>query len=1059
MVQLSQSSPTGDGQLIRDIKSQSEHGLSSLQSSLSSTATPLQVYETYLENGYVSLKHKIRNIEKKKVKLEDYRDRLRNGEELNQDQLEAVQKYEEVLHNLEFAKELQKTFSALNQDLIKAQKKSLRREQVQRLEAEKKRLHKVLQIQYLLQSFSQDHIQGDFKDGLNGAMHLSFKEQDYLTKFAKLICHKRFKHMSLEDEMDQSAGYFWNLLEGNEKTVAGTTYKHLKDLIARMLDCGYFENVPNPPPEKKPEVLPEKPLKTEIHKVTKLDELVRAQESFVECVKPDRDCQELSIRPIVLRANQMRPTEVQKMEDVKYIKPEAIKAWPAATIVKPPEPKRWQTPHSLISLTKPWQGPVSTPQPEALPLKICEPEPPKERRERVQKQTSDLKPANQVKEAKLPAVVNGQIPVKKRDVPAPICVGHQSPTVGNSQVPRVLSQPAAEFCSSPTLPKDPELRKQKINDLIDEIKGTYNFMQDSMLDFEFPSKGSPQQLPKGSPQQLPKGSPQQLPKGSPQQLPKGSPQQLPKGSPQQLPKGSPQQLPKGSPQLPKGTPQQLPPESPPKVLIEAMPIQKDPIKQPQELSPVPASEELERDTACPVTPEPVDLPSDHPSTVRSPVNLPASPVHELEAISTEHMYVTSPRLTDPPLERNLTPVNLPSSRIQSPKTPTNMSILQLQQEETALSRSPPMSPHTSPFQSMPAVFKVNAPLRKEMEVKEDVPYPVEYQQTFSTASTQTLPHGLLDMNGSDPRSLMQEPLPGPYSSGASPVNSGSLPCYTSTPNILPRLSQPCVTRGGTIRGTSRGGRILTNGYRCQTTFKGPETFRGAQCVPNGMYGHGPCPGRDFPVTQVISRDANAHLCHKRSVTPSTRSTARNWNDTQLGSPEHEESFNSTDSGQGDSRNMTSVDMSMNNQATILPVHVYPLPQQMRVAFSAARTSNFAPGTLDQPITFDLLLNNLGDTFDFQMGRFMCPVNGTYVFIFHMLKLAVNVPLYVNLMKNEEVMVSAYANDGAPDHETASNHAVLQLFQGDQIWLRLHRGAIYGSSWKYSTFSGYLLYQD
>lgn len=43
-----------------------------------------------------------------------------------------------------------------------------------------------------------------------------------------------------------------------------------------MLDCGYFENVPNPP-EKKPEVLPEMPLKTEIPKVTKLVEIVRAQ--------------------------------------------------------------------------------------------------------------------------------------------------------------------------------------------------------------------------------------------------------------------------------------------------------------------------------------------------------------------------------------------------------------------------------------------------------------------------------------------------------------------------------------------------------------------------------------------------------------------------------------------------------------------------------------------------------------------------------------------------------------------------------------------------------------
>lgn len=181
----------------------------------------------------------------------------------------------------------------------------------------------------------------------------------------------------------------------------------------------------------------------------------------------------------------------------------------------------------------------------------------------------------------------------------------------------------------------------------------------------------------------------------------------------------------------------------------------------------------------------------------------------------------------------------------------------------------------------------------------------------------------------------------------------------------------------------------------------------------------------------------------------------------MSSPERDnETFNSGDSGQGDSRSVTPVDVPVTNAAaTILPVHVYPLPQQMRVAFSAARTSNLAPGTLDQPIVFDLLLNNLGETFDLQLGRFNCPVNGTYVFIFHMLKLAVNVPLYVNLMKNEEVLVSAYANDGAPDHETASNHAILQLFQGDQIWLRLHRGAIYGSSWKYSTFSGYLLYQD
>lgn len=184
--------------------------------------------------------------------------------------------------------------------------------------------------------------------------------------------------------------------------------------------------------------------------------------------------------------------------------------------------------------------------------------------------------------------------------------------------------------------------------------------------------------------------------------------------------------------------------------------------------------------------------------------------------------------------------------------------------------------------------------------------------------------------------------------------------------------------------------------------------------------------------------------------------AAGWSDSsQVSSPDREETVASGDSGHGDSRSLTPAEVP----TALLPLHVCPLPPQMRVAFSAARTSNLTPGSLDQPVAFDLLLSNLGQTFDLQLGRFACPADGTYVFIFHLLKLAVNVPLYVNLMRNEEVLVSAYANDGAPDHETASNHAVLQLCRGDQVWLRLHRGAIYGSSWKYSTFSGYLLYQD
>uniref|UniRef100_A0A672MXA7 Caprin family member 2 n=1 Tax=Sinocyclocheilus grahami TaxID=75366 RepID=A0A672MXA7_SINGR len=216
--------------------------------------------------------------------------------------------------------------------------------------------------------------------------------------------------------------------------------------------------------------------------------------------------------------------------------------------------------------------------------------------------------------------------------------------------------------------------------------------------------------------------------------------------------------------------------------------------------------------------------------------------------------------------------------------------------------------------------------------------------------------------------------------------------------------------------------------------------------------------RDPGSALYLSRENGYLQSFKRGGGTATQRSG--WSDSsQVSSPDREGAY-PLDSGFSDTLSIPPMEVPITPQGphTLMPVHVYPLTQ-LRVAFSAARTANFAPGTLDQPISFDLLHTNLGEMFDTTTGRFTCPAAGAYVFIFHILKLAISVPLYINLMRNEEVMVSAYANDGAPDHETGSNHAVLQLFQGDQVWLRLHRGAIYGSSWKYSTFSGFLLYQD
>ncbi|XP_039918068.1 caprin-2 isoform X15 [Hirundo rustica] len=850
---------------------------SPLQSALSTAASPSQAYETYIDNGLICLKHKIRNIEKKKLKLEDYKDRLKKGEALNQDQLEAVEKYDEVVHNLEFAKELQKTFSGLSQDLLKAQKKAQRRESLLKLEAEKKKLRTILQVQYVLQNFAQEHVQKDFKGGLNGAIYLPSKELDYLIRFAKLTCPERNENLSVEDQMEQSSLYFWDLLEGSEKPVVGTTYKHMKDLLSKLLDSGYFESIPTPRT-----TVPVKELEEEVNR------------------KPEKTRQ------------------LSKGESAKE-------------------------PESIMELMK-----------------------------------SEIQP---------------------------------------QEVPKPVHQPAAEFCSTSTLPKDPVLRREKLQDLMTQIQGTYNFMQESILDFD---KASPSAI--------------------------------------------------GSSQPPSVTPASSPVAS----KEQKLPSQSDFLQ--QSLQAAASSMALHDSSTSLASADHARSGSETEDLVTAQASTTLS--QENEKYASQPLYQTSSRVSETLIPKKIeiaqATIPLPSepqSPLPTSSTPMpSVPPVQSFQSPPASSSSVTISSVTAaPFQAMQTVFKVNAPLppRKDQEIKEDSSYSAGYNQSFSTASTQTPPQCQLQSSHvAEQTSLSQESLTSVnyQPDGAVPVSNGSLAFYPAQANVIPRPPQPYLNSRGSVRGSARGGRSLASSYRSPGGYKGFDAYRGSPSLTNGNYGQLQFPGRDYAGMPYSQRDVNYQQCYKRGgISSGPRANSRaGWSDSsQVSSPERDnETFNSGDSGQGDSRSITPVDMPVTSQAaTILPVHVYPLPQQMRVAFSAARTSNLAPGTLDQPIVFDLLLNNLGETFDIQLGRFNCPVNGTYVFIFHMLKLAVNVPLYVNLMKNEEVLVSAYANDGAPDHETASNHAVLQLFQGDQIWLRLHRGAIYGSSWKYSTFSGYLLYQD
>ncbi|XP_017937303.1 caprin-1 isoform X2 [Manacus vitellinus] len=170
---------------------------------------------------------------------------MNKGERLNQDQLDAVSKYQEVTNNLEFAKELQRSFMALSQDIQKTIKKTARREQLMREEAEQKRLKTVLELQFILEKLGDDEVRSDLKQGSSGVPVLTEEELTMLDEFYKLVYPERDMNVRLNEQYEQASVHLWDLLEGKEKPVCGTTYKALKEVVERILQTSYFDSTYN----------------------------------------------------------------------------------------------------------------------------------------------------------------------------------------------------------------------------------------------------------------------------------------------------------------------------------------------------------------------------------------------------------------------------------------------------------------------------------------------------------------------------------------------------------------------------------------------------------------------------------------------------------------------------------------------------------------------------------------------------------------------------------------------------------------------------------------------
>ncbi|KAM9861360.1 caprin-1a isoform 2-T2 [Aulostomus maculatus] len=327
---------------------------------------------------------KVRNMEKKKSKLDDYQAKKNKGERLNQDQLEALSKYQEILNNLEFARELQKSFLTLGQEVQKAVKKSARREQLQREEMEQRRLKTVLELQFLLDQLGDDNVRQDLKrPGVSGAPLLTDADLSSLDELYKLVGPDRNYDIRLTDQYEEASLHLWDLLEGRDKAVAGSSYKSLKDTLDKVLQSGYFD-------------------RARTHQNGTCEEEGEEQEK--QTAVTESNAAEQPSEPEGTATENF--TEPMKVETTEFLNRQFIPETTYSSTDKD-QAEEWSV--------------------EAQMVNSLQHHPP-----------AQLAP---------------------------------EPTVAGNHV-------------APSPPTDPVVRKQAVQDLMAQMQGTYNFMQDSMLEFD-----------------------------------------------------------------------------------------------------------------------------------------------------------------------------------------------------------------------------------------------------------------------------------------------------------------------------------------------------------------------------------------------------------------------------------------------------------------------------------------------------------------------------------------------------------------------------------------------
>ena len=130
-----------------------------------------------------------------------------------------------------------------------------------------------------------------------------------------------------------------------------------------------------------------------------------------------------------------------------------------------------------------------------------------------------------------------------------------------------------------------------------------------------------------------------------------------------------------------------------------------------------------------------------------------------------------------------------------------------------------------------------------------------------------------------------------------------------------------------------------------------------------------------------------------------------------------------------------------------------------VAFSVAATS--AQTYFDERVRFHYTLTNEGGGYDDVWHEFICPLDGYYMFTVNG-RTSTNGRIHMYMRMDGQVIGSAHAWSAAGVDDSGGNVVITHCNLGQAVWVDGHstiESQLYGSSYRYSTFSGILLRSD